>query len=171
MTAAPGWPAAGPARLPGWFSSAGDQADLSGEGRLLGGTQAEGELQRLVGRHPHAGEDRGLALGIAACLGFSELHDEVEEGGRLVTLERDHELLVVEAEGVGSVDLDLRIAMADGEVLDHHGLATLVREAVPDALLPHRIDKEVTAAGGFEPSTQAFLVRMPVAAEVGRRPH
>ena len=41
---------------------------------------------------------------------LAQLHHEVEEVGRLVGLERDHELLVVEPERVGRVDRDCGIS-------------------------------------------------------------
>ncbi len=96
-------------------------------------------------RHRHAGEDRGVAQGVGARLGGAELLDQVEELARLVALERDDELLVVEAERVGGVDRDLRMAAADLDVIGHDPPALLERQPVPLALLVERVDEEVLA--------------------------
>src|SRR6187200_2311668 len=58
-------------------------------------------VERLAGRHRDAGEDRRLALGVLARLGRPQLVDEVEEFARVVALEADDELLVVDPVGVG----------------------------------------------------------------------
>src|SRR5215218_8724687 len=73
-------------------------------------------VERLADRRRDAGEDRGLALGVFARLGRPQLVDEVEEHARVVPLEGDDELLVVEAERVAGVDRDLRVAPADLDV-------------------------------------------------------
>ena len=66
---------------------------------------------------------------------------------RVVALEADDELLVVEAEGVGRVDRDLRVAAADLDVAFHDPPALLRRQPVPAALLDHRVEEEVLALG------------------------
>src|SRR3954453_21072959 len=94
----------------------------SAEDRGAAGYRAVGaveRVQRLGDRHRHAGEDRGLALGVLARLGRAQLVDQVEEHAWIVSLEADHELLVVEAEAVAGVDRDLRIAAADLDVAFH----------------------------------------------------
>ena len=101
----------------------------------------------LRDRHRHAGEDRRLALGVLARLGRAQLLDQVEELAGVVALEGDDELLVVEAEGVGGVDRDLRIAAADLDVAFHDPAALLRRQAVPAALLDHRVEEQVLALG------------------------
>src|SRR5205807_1262929 len=75
------------------------------------------------------------------------------------------------AEGIGGVDLDLGIPVTDREVLDHHRLASLVGEAIPDALFPHWIDEEVPAAGGLQASTASLLIGVLMLAEIRRSPH
>ena len=75
----------------------------------------------------------------------AELLDEVEELARVVALEGDDELLVVEAERVGGVDGDLRVTAADRDVLGHHPAALLERQAIPLALLVERVDDAVLA--------------------------
>jgi hypothetical protein len=104
-------------------------------------------LERLAGRHRHAGEDRRLALGVLARLGRAQLVDEVEEYPRVVALEADDELLVVDPEGVGRVDRDLRVAAADLDMAFHDPAALLRGQPVPAALLDHRVEEEVLALG------------------------
>src|SRR4051794_3754563 len=69
--------------------------------------------------HRDAGEDRSVAQRVGARLGPAELLHQIEELTWVVALEADDELLVVQAEGVGGVDRDLRIAAADGDVVRH----------------------------------------------------
>ena len=91
----------------------------------------------------HAGEGRGVALRVGGGLGGAQALHEVEEGGGLVGLERDHELLVVEAEGVARVEVDLGVLAADADVLLHDLVALLRRQPVPLARLHERIDEQV----------------------------
>ena len=98
-------------------------------------------------RHRDAGEDRRVAQRVRARFGGPQLLDQVEELARVVALERDHELLVVEAERVRGVDRDLRVAAADLDVLGHHPPALLERQPVPLALLVERVDEQVLALG------------------------
>ena len=113
-------------------------------------------------RHRDAGEDRRVAQRVGARLRRAQFLDEVEELARVVALERDHELLVVEAERVGGVDRDLRVAAADLDVLGHHPAALLERQPVPLALLVERVDDAVLALGGADLRTRLGL-------RVGRR--
>src|SRR6202022_4995447 len=99
-------------------------------------------------RHQNAGEDRRLAFGVAARLRLPQLHYQVEEGGGLVAFEGDDEFLVVEAERIRGIDLDLRVAMPDREVLDHHRLAPLVGKGVQERLLHHGEKKKDASARG-----------------------
>src|SRR5947209_5568295 len=101
---------------------------------------ATGSGRRRMGRHRlaververpfdgarDAGEDRGLAQRVRARFGAAQLLDEVQELARVVRVERDDELLVVEAEGVGGVDLDRAVAPADGDVAAHDAHALVV---------------------------------------------
>ena len=66
-----------------------------------------------------AGEDGGVFQGVGTGLGFAQLHDEVEERAGLVGLEAEHEFGIVEAERIGGGDFDLRVLVADDEVLVH----------------------------------------------------
>ncbi len=69
---------------------------------------------------------------------------------RVVALEADDELLVVEPVGVGRVDRDLRVAAADLDVAFHDPAALLRRQPVPAPLLDHRVEEEVLALGGAD---------------------
>ena len=80
-----------------------------------------------------AGEDRRLALGVGARLAAAQAFDQVQEVARVVRLEGDDELLVVQAERVAGVDLDSRELVADADVLVHGLLALLERQAIPRA--------------------------------------
>ena len=74
----------------------------------------------------------------------------------LVGLERDDELLVVEAERVRRVEVDVRVLLADLDVL-LHDLPALVRgHRVPLARLDERVDEQVAAVGRAD--LQARLV-------------
>ena len=70
------------------------------DGRLGAATLAlpSSASSALRDAHRDAGEDRRLALGVGARLGRAQLLHEVEEHARVVALEGDDELLVVEAE-------------------------------------------------------------------------
>ena len=59
-------------------------------------------------RHRHAREAGRVAHGVGGGLGRAQALDEVEERGDVVGVERDDELLVVEAERVGRVVVDRR---------------------------------------------------------------
>src|SRR5512144_3167066 len=94
----------------------------SADGRGAGANGARGAVERvkrLGDGHRDAGEDRRLALGVLARLGWPQLVDEVEEFAGVVTLEADDELLVVDTVGVGRVDRDLGVAAADFDVAFH----------------------------------------------------
>ena len=97
-----------------------------------------------------AGEDRCVAQSVGARLARPQLMDQIEEVARLVALERDHELLVVEPERVRRVDADLRVAAADRDVLAHDAHALLGRKAVPLALLLERIHEQVLVLAGVD---------------------
>src|SRR6185295_10136848 len=87
-----------------------------------------GAVERVQGAldgHRHARERGRVALGVGAGLGRAQALDEVEEDRRLVALERDHELLVVEPEGVARVEVDARVLAADADVLLHDPPALL----------------------------------------------
>src|SRR5437879_2804780 len=70
-------------------------------------------VQRVPDAARDAGEDRRVAQSVGTRLARPQLVHEVEELTRLVTLERHHELLVVESEGIGGVDADLRVSPPD----------------------------------------------------------
>src|SRR4051794_14816348 len=119
--------------------------EVMGEGEGGGeGSAVEGRECPLDGGR-NAGEGRGVALRVGGRLrGAQPLH-QVEEGGGLVRLERDDELLVVEPEGVARVEVDLGVLAADPDVLLHHPVALLGRQPVPLARLDEGIDEEVLA--------------------------
>src|SRR2546423_6414649 len=138
--AAPARPPAGPALRAERLSAAGEQADRSRELPFLDrcrGAEPERELERIVRRHAHAGEKRRLALGVAAGLRLAQLHHQVEECGRLVAFKRHNEFLVIEAEGIGGVELYLGIPWTDRARLAPHRLASLLAEAIPYPPFPH----------------------------------
>src|SRR5689334_16869471 len=92
------------------------EVGASAERRGAGADGARGAVEgveRLADRHRDAGEDRRLALGVLARLGRPQLVDEVEELTRVVALEADDELLVVDPVGIGRVDRDLGVAATD----------------------------------------------------------
>src|SRR5438128_10531343 len=62
-------------------------------------------VEHLLRRGQDTREDRCLSLGVLARLARAELHDEVEEVERVVRLERYNELLIVEAERIGGVNI------------------------------------------------------------------
>src|ERR671912_694599 len=102
----------------------GASAERRGPGADGAGGAVEG-VERLADRHRDAGEDRGLPLGVLARLGRPQRVDEVEEFTRVVALEGDDELLVVDSVRVAGVDRDLGVATADFDVAFHDPTALL----------------------------------------------
>ena len=100
-------------------------------------------VQRLADAHGDAGEDRRIAQGVHAGLRLSQLHHQVQEVARLVRLERDDELLVIQAVGVGGVQLHRGILSPHRDVLIHHALAVGLAQLVPGSGLHEGIDEEV----------------------------
>src|SRR3989454_12651878 len=80
-----------------------------------------------------AGEDRRVAQGVAAPLGFAEGHHEIEEVFRLVAFEGHDPFLVVQPKGVRRVELDRREPVAYFDVFVHHALPGRFREEEPAA--------------------------------------
>ena len=113
-----------------------------------------------------ADEDRRVPLGVAAGLALPECPHEVHEVGRLLALERGHELLVVDPERVRRVVGDGPELVADAHVLVHRALAVLVRERVPRPHLHERVDDEVRRALGND---LARLARRRVLGRLRRR--
>src|SRR6266852_1910943 len=66
-------------------------------------------VEHLLRRRQNACEDRRLSLRVLARLGRAEFHHEVEEVQRIVCLERQDELLIIEAERIGGVDRHIRV--------------------------------------------------------------
>src|SRR5918911_548524 len=99
-------------------------------------------LQALGERALAAGVHRRVAQRVRGGLRLAQLLDEIEEVGRLLRLEGDDELLIVEAERVGRVQLNGAVLRADAYVLVHHLLALLDGQPVPLARLHERIDEE-----------------------------
>ena len=103
-----------------------------------------------------AGEARRVAQGEGRGLRRAQALDEVQEGAHVVGVEGDHELLVVEAEGVGGVVVDLRILAPDADVVLHDPPALVGGQRVPGARLDERIDEQVAPAEGT--GDQALVV-------------
>ena len=93
-----------------------------------------------------AGEDGGILLGVGALLLMAEGHDEFKEVGGVVALEAEDELMVVEAERVGGVNLDGGETVTDGEVLVHEALAFFAGQLVPPMGLGEGVYEEVGTA-------------------------
>src|SRR5437867_3082003 len=113
-----------------------------------------------------AREDRGIAQGVAAPLGFAQGHDQVQEVFRLVAFERDHPFLVVQAEGVRRVELHRREPVAYFDVFVHHALPGRFREEEPAAGLQERIDEDIFALAWHDRQTLALLVVVGVVVHV-----
>src|SRR5438477_4956546 len=65
--------------------------------------------ERALHRARDAGEGGGVAQGVGARLGGAQTLHQIEEVGRIVGLESDHELLVVESERVAGVEVHRRV--------------------------------------------------------------
>src|SRR3954451_8230160 len=117
----------------------GAERSISGKSRRGRGDRGGGgPVERVQGPadgHRDTGEDRGVPQRVGARLRSPQLLDEVEELRRVVALEGDDELLVVESERVGGVDRDLRIAAADLDVVGHDPTALFEWQRIPLALL------------------------------------
>ncbi len=85
--------------------------------------------ERALDRARDAGERRRVAQRVGARLGRAQPLHEIEEVGRVVGLEGDHELLVVEPERVARVEVDGRELAADLDVLLHDPPALVGRQA------------------------------------------
>ena len=128
-----------------------DPLGTFGPGLVFVGDGRAGEgVERFGQSHAGGGVKGSVAEGKAACLGFAQLLDEVEEVGGLVGLESDDELVVVEAEAVGGVEPDAGVLAADADVLVHEGLAFVVGEPVPISGLHERVDEEVAGFGWLD---------------------
>src|SRR3990170_760432 len=127
-------------------------------------------VQGLVNRFSNAGDDRCVAKGEAASLGLPKRHDEIHKVGRLVALKRHHELLVVEAEGVGGIQFHRRKLMADLDVNVHHFLALLDWKQEPFPGLHERIDKKVAVFAGDNCCPAPLLARMKMLVRVDGAP-
>src|SRR3989442_11528724 len=69
-----------------------------------------------------AREDRGIAQGVAAPLGFAQGHDQVQEIFRLVAFEGHDPFLVIQSKRIRRVELDRREPVPAFVVLAHHTL-------------------------------------------------
>src|SRR5919202_642412 len=118
----------------------------SGEG-LKGrdGLAVEG-AERALQRDAQAGEAGSVAQRVGRRLRGAQALHEIEERAGVVRVEGDDELLVVQAERVGRVVVDLRVLAADGDVALHDPVALVGRDRVPGARLDERIDEQVPAA-------------------------
>ena len=136
------------------------QAAVSGRGPEVLAQTVE-HLHRL---DADATEDGVVLEGVDTDLGLPKLLDEVEEVFGEVGLEGDDELLVVETEGVGGVELDAGVHEADADVLVHEALALGGREEIPGAGLPEGVDEDVLLAAGTDGSA-AFAFALVLAVD------
>src|SRR3972149_11609769 len=125
-------------------------------------------VQGLVNRFSNAGDDRSVAKGEAASLGLPKRHDEIHKVARLVALKRHHELLVVEAEGVGGIELDRWKLMADLDVNVHHLLSPLDRQQEPVPGLHEWIDKQVAVLTGDDRCPPSLLAWVDMLVHIDR---
>jgi hypothetical protein len=103
-------------------------------------------VQGTLQGHCQAGEARRVAYREARGLGRAQALDEIEERADVIGVEGDHELLVVEAEGIGRVVVHARVFAADLDVSLHDAPALLGGQRIPLARLHERIDEHVAAA-------------------------
>src|SRR2546425_6994542 len=125
-------------------------------------------VEHLLRRGQDTGEDRRLALRVLARLARAELHHEVKEVQRIVRLERQHELLIVEAERVGSVNRHVRVLVPNAKVVPHDALPPLERDRVPLPFLDERVNEQVPAPERLRTRREAVLPFVRVAAQVLR---
>ena len=111
----------------------------------------EGAERALAPSSRDAGEGGGVAQRVRARLGGAQLLHEVEEVARVVGLEGDDELLVVEPERVAGVEVDRGVLAADPDVLLHDPPALVGGERVPLARLDEWIDEQVPARARVAP--------------------
>src|SRR2546423_1452815 len=102
-------------------------------------------VERALHRGRDAGEDGSLGQRVGARLGSPQLLHQIQELARIVRVERHDELLIVEPERVGGVDLDRPVAAADLDVALHDPHPLVRRQVVPVAAPPHPVDDPVAA--------------------------
>src|SRR5262249_60465125 len=105
------------------LAAAPSPGEVTGSGRRRGGLECQWlAIERVQGaleRHSDAREAGRVPDGVPGRLGAAQALDEVEERADVVGVERDDELLVVQAEGVGRVVVDARVLAPDLDVLAH----------------------------------------------------
>src|SRR3989454_2165614 len=123
-------------------------------------------VEHLLRRGEDTREDRRFPLRVLARLARAELHDEVEEVERVVRLERQHELLVIQAERVGRVNRHVRVLVPHAEVIPHDALPPFERDRVPLPFLDERVHEQVPAPERRGTCPEAVLPSVGVAAQV-----
>ena len=124
--------------------------------------------QDLLDRAAPAGVHRRVAGGVLRRLGLAQLLHEVQELVSGVGFEGHDEVLVVEAERVGGVDLHPRVLVADGDVLVHDPLALGHRQQVPVPRLDERVDEEERPLSRDDPQPPPLLSLVHVLLDVLR---
>ncbi len=80
---------------------------------------------------------------------------------RIVALKRDDKFLVVNAVGIGRVELDVRVFAPDANMLGDHLLALFFGERIPGTRFDERVHEQVARVARFD-ANAFFGVRAPV---------
>ncbi len=126
------------------------RADLLGHRLGFDVLPAIQRVEHAADRGGNAGDQRRVAQGVVAGLGFAQLLYQIKETGGRIRLKRHHEFLVVQAVGIGRVELDVGILAANPDMLVHHALAICGRQGVPGARLDEGIHEQILALAGYD---------------------
>ncbi len=111
-------------------------------------SQLPNRIERIFNRALDACKGGRIADCVFTGLGFAQVLHEVEEVGGNVGFKRDDEVLIIDSERVGGVQLDRRVLMANFNVRVHRLLPLFQGKQIPCARLYKGIDEQVLASRG-----------------------
>src|SRR6266446_10283159 len=100
-------------------------------------------IQTLSQRSLSASKHRCVSQRVRAGLCFTQFLNQVEEIRRVVGLKRNHEFLIIETKGIGSVKFDRAILGSYADVFVHHFLTLVSSARIPLARFHKGIDKKI----------------------------
>src|SRR6266849_7880679 len=92
---------------------------------LAEGVKTFGERSSAAGKH------RCVAQRVGAGFGFAQFLNQIKEVRRIIGLERNHEFLIIETKGIGSMKFDRAILGSYADVFVHHFLTLVSGARIP----------------------------------------